>query len=106
NAEGLMPEMVQIGNETNRGILLSQQVNDAGWVLDWNRNGQLFNSAIRAVRDVEKAGGKKVKIALHIAGPSDAKWLMEGFWNAGVTDFDMIGLSYYWAWHKPTTIGD
>ena len=106
NAEGLMPEMVQIGNETNRGILLAPQVNDAGWVLDWNRNGALFKSAISAVRDVEKSSGKKVKVALHIAGPADAKWLMEGFWNAGVTDFDIIGLSYYWAWHKPTTIGD
>jgi arabinogalactan endo-1,4-beta-galactosidase len=106
NAESLLPEMVQIGNETNRGILLSQQVNDAGWVLDWNRNGPLFKSAISAVRDVEKATVKKIKVALHIAGPADAKWLMEGFWNAGVTDFDMIGLSYYWAWHKPTTIGD
>lgn len=104
NAEGLLPEMVQIGNETNRGILLAPAVNDAGWVLDWNRNGPLFKSAISAVRDVEKATGKKIKVALHIAGPADAKWLMEGFWNAGVTDFDIIGLSYYWAWHKPTTI--
>ena len=106
NAAGLMPEMVQIGNETNRGILLAPQVNDAGWVLDWNRNGVLFKSAINAVRAVETNTGKKIKVALHIAGPADAKWLMEGFWNAGVTDFDVIGLSYYWAWHKPTSIGD
>lgn len=106
NAAGLMPEMVQIGNETNRGILLAPPVNDAGWVLDWNRNGVLFKSAISAVRAVETNTGKKIKVALHIAGPADAKWLMEGFWNAGVTDFDVIGLSYYWAWHKPTSIGD
>lgn len=106
NAAGLMPDMVQVGNETNRGILLAPQVNDAGWVLDWPRNAALFNSAISAVRAVEKSSGKKIRIALHIAGPADAKWLMEGFWNAGVTDFDVIGLSYYWAWHKPTTIAD
>lgn len=106
HAEGLLPEMVQIGNETNRGILLTPQVNDAGWVLDWTRNGPLFKSAISAVRDVEKTTGKKVKVALHVANPADAKWLLEGFWNAGVTDFDLIGLSYYWAWHKPVTIGD
>ena len=31
---------------------------------------------------------------------------MEGFWSHGVTDFDLIGLSYYWAWHKPTSITD
>lgn len=106
HAENLLPEMVQIGNETNRGILLKPQVNDAGWVLDWARNGALFNAAISAVRAVENTSGKKIKVALHIAGPADAKWLMEGFWNAGVRDFDVIGMSYYWAWHKPTTITD
>ncbi|MFN0037510.1 MAG: arabinogalactan endo-beta-1,4-galactanase [Saprospiraceae bacterium] len=106
NSEGLMPEMVQIGNETNRGILLSPAVDAAGWSLDWNRNSQLFKRAIQAVRDAENATGKTVKVALHIAGPADAWWLMEGFWNNGVTDFDIIGLSYYWAWHKPTSIED
>lgn len=34
HTEGLLPEMVQIGNETNKGILLSQEVSDAGWVLE------------------------------------------------------------------------
>lgn len=106
NSEGLMPEMVQIGNETNRGILLSPAVDAAGWSLDWNRNSQLFKRAIQAVRDVENTTGKSIKVALHIAGPTDAGWLMEGFWNNGVTDFDIIGLSYYWAWHKPTDIDD
>ncbi len=104
DSDGLLPEMVQIGNETNRGILLSPTANAAGWSLDWNRNSQLFKIAIKAVRDVEIQTGKKVKVALHIAGPADAGWLMDGFWANGVTDFDMIGMSYYWAWHKPTTI--
>lgn len=106
NSEGLLPEMVQIGNETNKGILLSPAVNGGGWSLDWNRNSQLFKRAIEAVRDVENTTGKTVQVALHVAGPADAGWLMQGFWNNGVTDFDIIGLSYYWAWHKPTTIAD
>lgn len=106
NSEGLMPEMVQIGNETNRGILLSPAVDAAGWSLDWNRNSQLFKRAIQAVRDVETTTGKSIQVALHIAGPTNAGWLMDGFWNNGVTDFDIIGLSYYWAWHKPTDIDD
>ena len=104
NNEGLLPEMVQIGNETNKGILLSPSVDAAGWSLDWNRNSQLFKQAIKAVRDVETATGKSVKVALHIAGPDNADWLMAGFWANGVTDFEVIGLSYYWAWHKPTNI--
>ncbi len=106
DADGLLPEMVQIGNETNKGILLSPAVDAGGWTLDWNRNSQLFKRAIEAVRDVENSTGKSVKVALHLAGPADTGWLMEGFWNNGVTDFDVIGMSYYWAWHKPTDIDD
>jgi arabinogalactan endo-1,4-beta-galactosidase len=106
NNEDLLPDMVQIGNETNKGILLSPAVDAAGWSLDWNRNSQLFNRAIDAVHDVENTTGKEVKIALHIAGPAEAGWLMQGFWSHGVTGFDVIGLSYYWAWHKPTTIAN
>jgi arabinogalactan endo-1,4-beta-galactosidase len=104
NQAGLMPEMVQIGNETNKGIMLAPAVDAAGWSLDWTRNSALFKRAIQAVRDAETATGKDIKVALHIAGPADAGWLMTGFWIHGVTDFDIIGLSYYWAWHKPTTI--
>ncbi len=104
NAEGLLPEMVQIGNETNKGILLSPGDDTSGWVLNWGRNAPLFNAAIQAVRDVENATGKTVKVALHVAGPADVEGMMAQFWNNGVRDFDIIGMSYYWAWHRPTTI--
>ena len=103
-AEGLLPEMVQIGNETNRGIMLSPAVNNAGWSLDWPRNSALFNTGIQAVRDAARIAEAEIKIALHIAGPSNAAWFFEQFAQYGVTDFDVIGLSYYWAWHKPTSI--
>lgn len=106
DAAGLLPEMVQIGNETNKGILLSAQDDTNGWVLNWPRNAALFNTAIQAVRNVENQTGKSIKIALHIAGPGNADWLAKAFHDNGVTDFDVIGLSYYWAWHKPTTIAN
>jgi len=105
NNENLLPELIQIGNETNKGILLSPEDNSI-WTLDWERNATLFNHAIKAVKDVEVTSGKEIKIMLHVAGPSNAEWLIDGFINQGVTDFDMIGLSYYWAWHQPTTISD
>ncbi|MCB0639324.1 MAG: glycosyl hydrolase 53 family protein [Lewinella sp.] len=106
SADDLLPEMVQIGNETNRGILLSPEVNDAGWTLDWDRNTLLFNRAISAVRDVESAVGQPIKVALHLAGPANATWFVDNFVANGVTDFDVIGMSYYWAWHMPTTIAE
>ncbi len=58
HGRGLLPEMVQVGNETNRGILLPIPVNDAGWVLDWDRNGPLFQAGLQAVADVEAATGQ------------------------------------------------
>ncbi|MEN9415492.1 MAG: hypothetical protein RLZ62_1796 [Bacteroidota bacterium] len=106
NVAGALPEMVQIGNETNKGIMLSPAADAAGWSLNWYRNSRLFRMAIRAVRDVETVTGKSVRVALHIAGPADADWLLQGFEDSGVTDFDIIGLSYYWAWHQPTSIED
>jgi len=105
HAGGLLPEMVQIGNETNKGILLSPEDNQV-WTLDWERNAQLFNTAIQAVRDVEAGTGAAIKVALHVAGPAGAGWLLEGFTSHGVTDFEVIGISYYWAWHQPATIED
>jgi len=104
DADNLLPELVQIGNETNKGILLSPEDDQSGWVLDWDRNAALFNTAIQAVRDVEQASGKPIKVAIHPAGPDNATWLIKDFIENGVTDFDIIGISYYWAWHKPTTI--
>ncbi|MCB0533675.1 MAG: glycosyl hydrolase 53 family protein [Lewinellaceae bacterium] len=104
NADGLLPEMVQIGNETNRMILLSPQDNAAGVPINWTRNAALFNSGIAAVRAVEKDSGKKIQVMIHLANPVEARLLMPGFWANGVRDFDLIGLSYYWAWHKPVTI--
>lgn len=103
NKLSLLPEMVQIGNETNKGILLNSEDNKK-YTLDWPRNVTLFNSAIKAVRDIEKLTAKKIKIGIHAAGPKDTGWLIDQFIQQGVTDFDVIGISYYWAWHKPSTI--
>lgn len=98
-ADSLLPDIVQIGNETNRGILLSKAVNDAGWTLDWPRNAVLFNTAIHAVRHAEEAFDASIQIAIHIANPSEAVWYYQQFKQHGVTDFDIMGLSYYPQWH-------
>ncbi len=99
----LLPDMVQIGNEVNKGILLSPSDNQT-WTLEWPRNAILFNSAISAVRDIEMVTQKEIKVMIHIAGPSNVDWWINGFIDNGVTDFDMIGISYYWNWHQPTSI--
>lgn len=101
----LMPEFVKIGNEANPGILIHEYFNEdwsAGPVIswDWDRQAELFNSAIQAVRDVSDTTEIKPKIALHCAGLDAAAWWFDNIINRGVTDFDIMGFSYYYAWHE------
>jgi len=90
--KSLMPAFVQVGNEINSGILKSHME------LDWPRDAELINAGIRAVRDASAQTRSHPKIILHIAQPENAEgWFREAREN-GVTDFDVIGLSYYPQW--------
>ncbi|WP_299557382.1 glycosyl hydrolase 53 family protein [Seonamhaeicola sp.] len=93
--EGLLPEMVQIGNEINAMIL---QQGDVKWPIDWGRNSYLINQGIRAVRAIEIAKNKNVDVLLHIAQPENALWWFKDAVASGVMDFEWIGLSYYPQW--------
>jgi arabinogalactan endo-1,4-beta-galactosidase len=93
-AEDLLPEMVQVGNEINPGFLLP-----SGSTGDWAQLGGLLNAAIRAVRDVEAQADHPVKVMLHVAQPENVHaWIADALNEGGVTDFDVIGLSYYKNW--------
>ena len=91
---GLMPEYVQVGNEINPGFLLPQGDR-------WNHKTDfiyLLNSAISAVRTVSASAGTDTKIIIHIAAPENVSYWFDGMASAGLTDFDIIGISYYYMW--------
>ncbi len=92
DAKGLMPDFVQVGNETNSGML--KPVTE----LDWPRDAKLFNAGIRAVRDAAAETETSPKIILHVAQPENAGWWFREARENGITDFDVIGLSYYPQW--------
>lgn len=102
--QGLMPEYVQIGNETNCGMMY-QGAPDAFPpcnVCDgnWANFGQVARRAIRAVRDVSSDSEIDTKIMFHVADPVNVNWWFEGLTTTGsVTDFEVIGFSYYPLWH-------
>ena len=103
----LLPEFVQIGNETNCGMLFSNasQAFPSCNVCngEWANMGTFVNAAIKAVRDVSKNSTVKTRILLHVADPKNVEWWFGNIRDqATVTDFDMIGISYYPLWH--TTI--
>lgn len=91
-AEELTPAFVQVGNETNSGILKRELS------LDWARDAQLFNAGIRAVRDFAAETQTSPQIILHVAQPENTTWWFTEAEAAGVTDFDVIGISYYPQW--------
>lgn len=97
----LLPDMVQIGNEINGEIL--RPADTDGHPINWARNAALINAGIRAARDAEVD-----KVMLHIAQPEYAKWWFPEAVSAGVTDFDIIGLSYYsgWSSESPEQLGE
>lgn len=91
-ADGLTPDFVQVGNETNAGMLSD------GRGLNWGRQAKLFNAGIRGVRDFAEATDTNPQIILHIAQPENTGWWFSEAELAGITDFDVIGLSYYPQW--------
>lgn len=100
----LLPEIVQVGNETNRMILQKEGENAS---MDWDRNAFLLNKGIKAVRDIAKEKKKEIGVMLHIAQPENGLWWFKQATEAGITDYDWIGLSYYpiWSDYKLDNVG-
>lgn len=104
DVQGLMPEMVQIGNETNCGMMMTgtrpgfPALNVCNG--HWANMGVILNSGIKAVRDASAQSQVKPEIALHVADPKNLEWWFEKAVSEGkVTDFEVIGFSYYYNWH-------
>jgi arabinogalactan endo-1,4-beta-galactosidase len=103
---GVMPNIVQIGNEINSGFLWNTASNSAGGRITFNTNpvttgwanfAGLMNSAISAVRSVQGTG-PHVQIAVHIANGAqngEPQFYFSTLEAAGVTDFDVEGVSFY-----------
>jgi arabinogalactan endo-1,4-beta-galactosidase len=94
DSKGLMPDLVQVGNETNSALLGSKK----GDPIDWARNAALFNAGIQAVHDAGARSSLSPRIMLHIAQPEHAAPWFDAATVAGVKGYDIIGLSYYSKW--------
>jgi arabinogalactan endo-1,4-beta-galactosidase len=98
NARGLLPYMVQVGNETNTQML--RRADTTGTPIDWERNAKILNAGIRAVREATAADGSHPRVMLHVAQPENVEPWFTAAVAAGVRDFDYIGVSYYPKWSK------
>jgi arabinogalactan endo-1,4-beta-galactosidase len=96
NARGLLPYMVQVGNEINTQMLRPAETK--GEPIDWARNAKILDAGIRAVREAKTADGRSPKVMLHVAQPENVEPWFAAATAAGVRDFDYIGVSYYPKW--------
>lgn len=93
--EGVLPQIVQIGNEIRSGLLFPD-----GAVPDYKGMTALINAGIRGARSV--AGQNRLKVMIHLDQGGRYRFLKDWFDQAfaqGLLDFDVIGLSYYPFWH-------
>ena len=91
-AQGTTPDMVQVGNEINHGIIWPE-----GHVNHMDSLAQLLVAGTKACLDVDKS----IIMMLHVAlgGQVDETvFFVNGMLQRGV-HFDVIGLSYYPKWH-------
>ncbi len=94
---GIMPEMVQVGNEINIEVMQDLDTSNTA-TIQWKRNIALLNSGIQAVLDAGKNSNIKPKVMLHIAQPDHAYEWFDSARANGISDFEYIGLSYYSNW--------
>ncbi|GMK46547.1 hypothetical protein PghCCS26_36760 [Paenibacillus glycanilyticus] len=89
------PDMVQIGNEINSGMLLPD-----GSTGNMDNLAGLIGEGVKAVRDTTP-NGQTTQIMLHLAeGGNNGKF--RSFFDAMEArnvDYDVIGMSYYPFWH-------
>ncbi len=100
-SKDLVPEMVQVGNETNNGMIWP-----SGKVTGNNfaAFSQLLNAGIKAVRNFSATSAIKPKIILHVAQINNADYWAKGITSNGVTDYDILGLSHYTKWSGVKTM--
>lgn len=96
--KNLLPEMVQIGNETNNEIL--QPYGTHAESINWERNAFLLNKGIEAVDDFNLQFQTSIEKMLHIAQPENALWWFAEAHQNGIANYDWIGLSYYPLWSE------
>jgi len=93
---GVLPDMIQIGNEITHGMLWP----DGKLPENWDNFEQLVYAGINGV-DAGRGNGVRPKIMIHIdrgADPERTKLFLDKL-NSYDVPYDVIGQSYYPWWH-------
>jgi arabinogalactan endo-1,4-beta-galactosidase len=94
--QGLMPDMVQVGNEITNGMLWP----DGKLPDNWDNFADLLKAGVSGI-DAGRGAAPRPRIMIHIERSGDydaAVWFFDNL-IAHHVRFDVIGLSYYPFWH-------
>ena len=94
--QGVMPEMVQVGNEITHGMLWP----DGKLPDNWDNFADLLKAGVRGV-EAGRGTQPRPRIMIHIERSGDydtAIWFFDNL-IAHHVPFDVMGLSYYPRWH-------
>ena len=95
-AAGVMPDMVQVGNEITAGMLWP----DGRLPGNWGNFADLLKAGVRGV-DAGSQGGPRPRVMLHIDKGGNkvvTQWFFDKI-NSYKIKYDVIGQSYYPWWH-------
>lgn len=93
---GVLPDMVQIGNEISNGMLWP----DGKLPDNWKNLAELIQAGINGVY-TGSGNSPRPKIMIHIdkgGSKESTKWFFDNLHSYGI-DYDVIGQSYYPWWH-------
>lgn len=101
-AAGVTPHWVQLGNEIANGMMWP-----LGWVggddaIQWQNLSRLHQAATNALREV----APKAKSILHLECGGEyerVKWWLEQADQYNITEYDVIGISFYTQWQGDLT---
>lgn len=100
-AQGTLPDLVQIGNEITSGMLWPEgRVEGSN---NWTRLAGLLQAGVDGLRAALEPGDS-VSVMIHIdrgGNASTSRWFFDNL-TQHFTDFDVIGLSYYYWWGNNT----
>ena len=121
NDSHALPDIVQVGNEINGNILLTDayhsltvnqiaaqigvsvsDLSDDKYKINWDRNARLINAGLAIIKN----NYPEVKTMLHLASPFFTQWWLNEAFNQNATDrlgtetvnqdlVDIVGMSYY-----------
>ena len=101
-AQGTTPAILAVGNETDNGFVDATAPTNG---FEWTTDGPKFQAGIRAVQDFNRANGTVVKSAIHFT-ERYARYGAKDLEDAGVTGYDIMGVSYYPYFNPETTIAE